>query len=524
MDDENVGAVSAIADLLMAHYASCQHHPIGPAGSGENVCPHTIRSHGGLHQMYMSDRERKHHVRNNRTGQLSEDANDPVAQFVNVEERIHVPTAAHAKPRVVVVGGGFAGLNAVKDLADAPVEVTLIDRRNHHLFAPLLYQVATAQLSPANIAQPIRGILRGQENLSVMLGEVSSIDVDGHMVALEDGVSIPYDYLIIACGAAHSYFGNDQWAPMAPGLKTIEDALTIRRRLLLAFEDAEREPDPARRKALLTFVIVGGGPTGVELAGAIGEIANHTLARDFHRIDPRDAHILLLEGLPRILPMFAEKLSKVATSDLDRFGVKVRTESLVTGIDAEGVNIGDERIATFNVFWAAGVNASQITRSLGDVAALDRAGRVPVERELHVSGHPEIFVIGDASSAKDQNDKPLPGVAPVAIQEGKWAARNIKAAVRGDAYRAFMFSDRGSMATIGRNRAIADIKGVKFSGFPAWLAWAVVHIGQLIGFRNRLMVGSQWLFNYFTYRRGARLITGERKEHQLAEEPAIAAK
>ncbi len=454
-----------------------------------------------------------------RTGQPSDDANDPIAQFVTVDEQIHRPSSPASRPRVVVIGSGFAGLNAVKALKDAPVEVTLIDRRNHHLFAPLLYQVATAQLSPANIAQPIRGILRDQKNLEVLLHEVSSIDADARLVSLEDGSTVAYDYLIVACGATHSYFGNDQWAPTAPGLKTIEDALVIRRRLLLAFEDAEHEPDPERRRALLTFLIVGGGPTGVELAGAIGEIANHTLARDFHHIDPRDANIILLEGLPRILPMFSEKLSRTATSDLERFGVNVRTGALVTNIDADGVNIGDERMATANVFWAAGVNASGVTRSLGQIVELDRAGRVPVEREVHVAGHPELFVVGDAASAMDQHGKPLPGVAPVAIQQGQWVARNIKAALDGNAYKPFFYSDRGSMATIGRNRAVAEIKGVEFAGLPAWLAWAVVHIGQLIGFRNRLLVGSQWLFNYFTYRRGARLITGERREHSMASDP-----
>ncbi len=293
---------------------------------------------------------------NDRTVHPADDANDPVAQFVSVDDALHTPNSASltARPRVVIVGGGFAGLNATKALADAPVDITLIDRRNHHLFAPLLYQVATAQLSPANIAQPIRGVLGRQKNLDVMLAEVVGVDVDARRVRLATGGHVDYDYLILAVGATHSYFGNDQWAPMAPGLKTIEDALTIRRRILLAFEDADRESDPERRRALLTFVVVGGGPTGVELAGAIGELANHTLARDFNRIDPRDAHILLLEGLPRILPMFDEKLSQKATDDLKRFGVNVRTNSLVTSIDPEGVNIGDERIPTHNVFWAAG--------------------------------------------------------------------------------------------------------------------------------------------------------------------------
>jgi NADH dehydrogenase len=457
-----------------------------------------------------------------RDGQQPDQTTDPVAQFVQVDEHLHRPTITGA-PHVVIVGGGFAGLNAAKELADAPVRITLVDRRNHHLFAPLLYQVATAQLSPADIAQPIRGILRRQQNLTVLLGEVTGVDVEGKSVQLADGATLAYDYLIVAAGATHSYFGNDQWAPLAPGLKSIEDALTIRRRILLAFEDAERERDPERRRAMLTFVVVGGGPTGVELAGAIGELANHTLTRDFEHIDPRDARILLLEGLPRILPMFDEKLSRRASEDLGRFGVQVRVDSLVTAIDEEGVNIGDERIPTHNVFWAAGVNASQVTRALGGVAELDRAGRVPVERELHVAGHPEVFVIGDASSAKNAEGKPLPGVAPVAIQEGKWVARNIKAALAGDAYAPFVYHDRGSMATIGRNRAIAEIKGVKFAGYPAFVAWALVHIAQLIGFRNRLQAGAQWAFNYFTYRRGARLITGELSAERRKDAEARAA-
>jgi NADH dehydrogenase len=465
-------------------------------------------------------KDRKSIVKIDRDGTQPDSATDPVAQFVSVDEHLHRPAYVAGKPHVVIVGGGFAGLNAAKALDDAPVEITLVDRRNHHLFAPLLYQVATAQLSPADIAQPIRGILRRQKNLKVLLGEVVGIDVDGRQLSLEDGSTVEYDYLILAAGATHSYFGNDHWAPLAPGLKSIEDALTIRRRILLAFEDAEREEDAERRAAMLTFVVVGGGPTGVELAGAIGELANHTLTRDFEHIDPRDAHIVLLEGLPRILPMFDEKLSRQATHDLARFGVNVRTGSLVTAIDAEGVNIGEERIPTHNVFWAAGVNASQVTRTLAGLAELDRAGRVPVERELHIAGHPELFVIGDAASAKDEHGKPLPGVAPVAIQEGRWVARNIRAALEGNAYRPFRYNDKGSLATIGRNRAIADIKGIRFSGYPAFAAWALVHIAQLIGFRNRLQVGAQWAFNYFTYRRGARLITGEMRDERRKDTAA----
>jgi NADH dehydrogenase len=430
-------------------------------------------------------------------------------QFVSVAEVITPTMPATTPPHVVIIGGGFAGLNAAKELAGKPVNVTLIDRRNHHLFAPLLYQVATAQISPANVAAPIRGILRHQDNLKVMLAEATRIDLDEQHVVLNDGPLLTYDYLIVAVGATHSYFGHNEWEPLAPGLKTLEDALTIRRRLLLAFEEAEREPDPVRRRALMTFIIVGGGPTGVELAGAIGEIAHHTLARDFDHIDPRDANILLLEGLPRILPMFSEKLSTRAVNDLHRFGVKVRTNSLVTAIDADGVNVGDERIPARTVIWAAGVSASDVTRSLNGKAQLDRAGRVAVTRELSLPGHPEVFVVGDASSTTDSKGKPLPGVAPVAVQEGKWAADNILRRLRGEAYTPFRYVDRGSMATIGRNHAVADIKGVQFAGYPAFAAWAGVHIFNLIGFRNRLLVAAQWLFNYITFYRGARLITGE---------------
>lgn len=447
-----------------------------------------------------------------RNTSLTDHSSGPgVEQFVSVAETMKpaLSPKGTATPRVVIIGGGFAGLNAAKGLADAPVKVTLIDRRNHHLFAPLLYQVATAQLSPANIAQPIRGILRGQENVNVLLGEVETIDVDGKKVNLSDGSVIDYDFLIVAVGATHSYFGHDEWAPIAPGLKTIEDALDIRRRILIAFEKAEKEEDPVKREALLSFIVIGGGPTGVEMAGAIGEIANHSLAKDFDTIDPRQAKILLLEGLPRILPMFAEKLSARAEKDLQRFGVVTRTNSLVTAIDANGVNIGDERIEANTVIWAAGVQVSPLTKALSGIAELDRAGRVPVERELHVAGHPEIFVIGDASSVRNAEGKPLPGVAPVALQEGQWAAANIARAVNGEPYLAFEYKDRGSMATIGRNQAVADIRGFKFAGFPAWLAWVIVHVLFMVDLRNRLLVIAQWVFSYLTFNRGARLITGE---------------
>lgn len=418
------------------------------------------------------------------------------------------------KPQVVIIGGGFAGLNAAKGLADAPVKVTVIDRRNHHLFAPLLYQVATAQLSPANIAQPIRSILRSQKNADVVLGEVEAIDTEGKSISLDDGRTLSYDYLIVAVGATHSYFGHDEWAPVAPGLKTIDDAIEIRKRILLAFEQAENEPDPEKRRGLLTFIVIGGGPTGVELAGAIGEIAGHTLVQDFRNIDPRDAQILLLEGLPRILPMFPEKLSELATKDLGKFGVQVRTNSLVTMIDENGVNIGDERIDANTVIWAAGVQVSKLTQALKGLAELDRAGRVPVERELHVAGHPEIFVVGDAASVKTAEGKPIPGVAPAAMQQGRWAAANIERATQGNAYTPFAYQDKGSLATIGRNQAVASLKGKQFNGFFAWLIWMVVHVFYLNGLRNRALVISQWVFSYFSYGRAVRLITGEQKKKQ----------
>ncbi len=413
------------------------------------------------------------------------------------------------KPHVVVIGGGFAGLNAAKGLADAPVTVTVIDRRNHHLFAPLLYQVATAQLSPANIAQPIRSILRKQKNANVLLGEVAGIDVDAKSITLDGGRTIAWDFLVVAVGATHSYFGHDEWAPMAPGLKTIDDATEIRKRILLAFETAENEPDRVKREAMLTFVVIGGGPTGVELAGAIGEIAGHTLVKEFNHIDPRDAKILLLEGLPRILPMFPEALSADAENDLSKFGVRVRTNSLVTAIDHHGVNVGDERIDANTVIWAAGVQVSRLTRALGDIAELDRAGRVPVERELHVSGHPGIFVVGDAASLKTRDGQPVPGVAPAAMQEGKWAAANIVRAVNGHAYTPFIYQDKGSLATIGRHQAVASVKGRNFTGFLAWWMWMVVHVFYLNGLRNRALVISTWAFSYVSFGRNARLITGE---------------
>ena len=402
-------------------------------------------------------------------------------------------------PRVVVIGGGFGGLSAARALRDAPLRLTLLDRRNHHLFQPLLYQVATAALNPSDIAVPIRSILRRQKNAIVLMGEASSIDVANRKVILTDG-ELPYDYLVIATGATHSYFGHDDWAPYAAGLKTIEDAIEIRRRVLVAFERAEREADPERQREWLTFVIVGGGPTGVELAGALAEVAHHSLARDFRTIDPTRARILLLEGGPRILPPFTPELSEKAREQLNRLGVEVRT-----AIDSGGVFIGSERIVARTVLWAAGVAASPLAKSLG--VPLDRAGRVPVTPELTVPGHPEIFVIGDLASMQ-QDGKPLPGVAPVAMQQGRHSAENLRRVIRGEPPLPFRYHDKGSLAVIGRGAGVAEFTKLRWSGAIAWWAWLLVHIYYLIGFRNRVLVLLQWAWAYLTWQRGARLITG----------------
>ncbi len=420
-------------------------------------------------------------------------------------------TNVDVRARVVIVGGGFGGLQAAKAFADAPVQVTLVDRRNHHLFQPLLYQVATAALSPADIAQPIRSVLRGQRNVDVVLAGVEAIDVAAKGVVLDqDGGRLPYDYLILAAGANHAYFGHDEWAPNAPGLKTLEDALDIRRRILLSFEEAEREPDPARRKALMTFVVVGGGPTGVEMAGAIAEIARFSLARDFRHIDTRDARVILIEASSEVLAAFPDRLSRHALQDLERLGVDVRFGKPVTAIAPDAVTVGDEIIPANTIIWAAGVQSSPLGRSLG--VELDRAGRVLVNPDLTVPGHPEIFVIGDMASLQDARGRSLPGVAQVAMQQGAWAAANILRAIEGKPTRPFRYRDFGNMATIGRNSAVADIRGLRLTGFVAWLAWAVVHILNLIGFRNRVLVGLQWLWSYLTLQRGARLITGTSSE------------
>ncbi|WP_437819054.1 NAD(P)/FAD-dependent oxidoreductase [Sorangium sp. So ce1078] len=407
---------------------------------------------------------------------------------------------------VVIIGAGFGGLYAAQALRREPVRVTVIDRRNHHTFQPLLYQVATAGLNASDIAAPIRRVLRKQKNTSVLLAEATAIDPVKKRVFFEDG-ELGYDKLIVAAGASHSYFGHDEWAPFAPGLKTVEDALEIRRRVLLAFEAAEREPDPARRSAWMTFVVVGGGPTGVELAGALSELARHTLVREFRRINPRDARILLVEGAGQVLPSYVPELGEKAREQLTALNVEVRTRCLVTGIDEEGVSIGDKRIEAKTVLWGAGVAASPLARSLG--APLDRAGRVLVEPDLTVPGHEDVYVIGDLASLRQEDATPVPGVAPAAIQEGRHAARNIARAVRGLPRLPFRYRDRGSMATIGRAAAVADFGKVKLSGFLAWLAWLFVHVLFLIGFRSRFLVLFSWALSYLTYERASRLITGE---------------
>ncbi|MFT4038409.1 MAG: NAD(P)/FAD-dependent oxidoreductase [Thermomicrobiales bacterium] len=412
-------------------------------------------------------------------------------------------------PRVVVVGGGFGGLTAAKALGGARARVTLIDRRNHHLFQPLLYQVATAVLSPADIAQPIRAVMRDRSNVEVALGEVQSVDVEAKEVVLADS-RIPYDYLVLAAGANHFYFGHDEWEPNAPGLKSLEEALDIRRRLLVSFEEAERETDPERRKALMTFVVVGGGPTGVEMAGAIAEIARYSLAKDFRHIDTRDARVILLEAADRLLLAFPAQLSRHALWDLQRLGVDVRFNTPVTNIESGSVTAGDQVIQAETIIWAAGVKSSPIGATLG--VETDRAGRVIVQPDLTIPGHPEIFVIGDMSSLTGPNGRPYPGVAQVAKQQGQWAAKNIRRAMAGQPMEPFQYIDLGNMATIGRNAAVADIRGVTLTGFFAWLVWALVHVFNLIGFRNRVVVGVQWLWGYLSFQRGARLITGSTKE------------
>jgi NADH dehydrogenase len=406
---------------------------------------------------------------------------------------------------VVILGAGFGGLYAARALKRVPVRVTVVDRRNHHLFQPLLYQVATAGLNPSEIAAPIRRVLRRQANAEVLLGEAVAVDLEARRVDLRDG-PLSYDFLVVATGASHSYFGREDWAPFAPGLKTLDDALEIRRRIFAAFEFAERHPAPATARPWLTFVVVGAGPTGVELAGTIAEIARGSMSRDFRHIRPSDARVILLEGLPRVLPPYPPELSEKARRQLEALGVEVRTDSRVTAVDRGGVTVGGDRIAARSVFWAAGVEASPLARTLG--VPLDKAGRVLVEEDLTIPGRPEAFVIGDLASLRQRGGAPVPGVAPAAIQEGRFAAGQIARRLRGLPPERFQYRDRGSLATIGRAAAVADLGFVRLSGFVAWLAWLLVHILFLIGFRNRLLVLFDWTTSYLTYERGARLITG----------------
>ncbi len=416
--------------------------------------------------------------------------------------------------RVVVIGGGFGGMYAAKALGNAAgVDVTLIDRRNFHLFQPLLYQVATAGLSPGEIASPLRAVLRKFKNITVLMGEVTGFDLDAQNVILTDR-RIPYDTLIVATGSRHSYFGKNQWEAVAPGLKTIEDALDIRRRIFLAYEEAEREPDPAKRQAWLNFVVVGGGPTGVELAGALGEIARQTLKGNFRRINPAEANVILVEGDDRVLPPFPPELSKKAARALERLGVTVKTGLRVTDIDADCVTVsgGGEpwKIQSRTILWAAGVEASPLARKLGEASggAVDRAGRVTVSPNLTLTGHPEVFVIGDMALALDEKGKPYPGLAPVAMQQGRYVAALIKARLAGLGLPRFHYTDKGTMATIGPAAAVADVGPLHYNGFLAWLSWLFIHLLYIAEFDNRLLILIQWAYNYFTRNRGARLITG----------------
>ncbi|HET9959399.1 MAG TPA: NAD(P)/FAD-dependent oxidoreductase [Polyangiaceae bacterium] len=411
---------------------------------------------------------------------------------------------------VVVIGGGFGGMAVTRALAHEKVQITLLDRRNHHLFQPLLYQVAMAGLSPAEIAVPIRSVLRKQKNVRVLLAEVTNVDVTNRSVTLKEGPPLPYDYLVVATGSRTNYFGHD-WDKVAPGLKDLEDALEIRRRVLLAFEAAERETDPVQQRRLLTFVVIGGGPTGVELAGAIAELSDFVLARDFRSIHPESTRVILVEGGARVLESFSPELSEKATESLREMGVELRTQMRVTGIDERGIVMGTERIEASTVLWAAGVAANPLVQSLG--APTDRAGRVIVQNDCTVPGHPEVFVIGDAALFKPEGaERQLPGVSPVAIQQGRFVAKEIARRIEGHTARQFVYRDKGSMATIGRSRAVAEMGGLKLSGFVAWLFWLLVHIYYLIDFKNRLIVLINWAWAYVAYNRGARLITGREEK------------
>jgi NADH dehydrogenase len=415
----------------------------------------------------------------------------------------------------VVIGAGFAGINAAKALAKAPVNVTVVDRKNHHTFQPLLYQVALAVLSPAEIASPVRTVVRRAHNIEVLLGQVIGFDLEKHLVRI-DALELSYDYLIVAAGATHAYFGHPEWEEFAPGLKTLEDALEIRRRVLLAFENAELEVIAGRACPPLTFVVIGAGPTGVELAGAISDIAGRYLQKEFRAIDPRQSKIILLEGGPRVLPAYPEDLSASAQRQLESMGVEVRTNAMVTNVQAGAVLVGKEKIPAEVILWGAGVSASPLGKMLG--VPTDKAGRVIVQPDLTVPGHPEVFVAGDLASAQRKNGQPVPGVAPAAIQMGKFAARQIKRSLEGKPREHFEYWNKGLLATIGRSHAVADFGKMHISGYFAWLAWLFIHLLFLIGFRNRLFVMTEWAWAYFTYNHGARLIT-EKSEREPAETP-----
>ena len=412
-----------------------------------------------------------------------------------------------ARPRVVIVGAGFGGLAAAQSLKAAPVDVTLVDKRNHHLFQPLLYQVATAALSPADIAAPIRAIVARNLNTRVLLDRVTGVDTEAGQVQLGSGSRLPYDWLVLATGARHSYFGRDEWAEHAPGIKTIDDATAVRRKVLLALERAETETDQDKRHALLTFVVIGGGPTGVEMAGAIAELARRSVSRDFRSITPHCSRVILVEGGPRLLAGFPEALSERARRAIESLGVEVRLDARVSDVGPDHVRIGDEIVPAYTAVWAAGVMASPAAAWLG--AEADPAGRVRVGADLRVPGHPNVFVIGDTSTVPGAAGRPLPGVAPVAKQQGRHVAATIKAALTGRPPRPFRYRDYGNLATIGRRRAVVDFGRVRISGLAAWLIWCVAHIWFLVGFRSRVVVGLSWLWNYLTFERSARLITGE---------------
>ncbi|MBL0937835.1 MAG: NAD(P)/FAD-dependent oxidoreductase [Gemmatimonadaceae bacterium] len=446
----------------------------------------------------------------------------PLGEFVSTAPKLTV-TGSHTadpRPHVVIIGGGFGGMSAARALAKSPVRITLVDRTNHHLFQPLLYQVATAVLNPADISVPIRWLLRKQSNVTVIMADVDAIDPNARTVTLDAGtVSLTFDYLVLATGARHAYFGHPEWETNAPGLKSLEDALEMRRRFLLTFEAAERSSAADEREALLTFVIVGGGPTGVELAGMIPEVTRHALCGEFRRIDPSKARVLLLEGGPRILPAFPESLSARAQRDLESLGVTVRTNCIVTEVDADGVVANGERIAAHTVFWGAGNQASPLGRQLG--AEVDRAGRVQVKADLSVPGHQNVFVVGDVAAVKTANGAPVPAVAPAANQMGVHAGRMIAGDLRGRERTSFRYVNKGDLATIGRHRAVAVLAGQKLTGTFAWLTWLFVHILYLVGLRNRLTVLVQWAFQYFTFQRGVRLITGD-TVHRLLKASRLA--